>query len=162
MKKIDINTSIEVYDQTAELKTSDQQLMAAAKDALSLSYSPYSNFKVGAAVLLENGEIVKGANYENAAYPMCICAERAAIAAAESTQHGKKILAMAITVSKEGKVIDQPAAPCGACRQVLLETEIKSQSSIQIMLQGEQGVVYKLDSAKALLPLYFDGSFLEK
>ena len=144
----------------ASLSQGEQDLLDAAAQALDKAYAPYSNFYVGAAVLLDNGELLSGANFENAAYPMCLCAERSALATAISTYPQAKILQMAIRVRNPQKPVLQPAAPCGACRQVMVEAEHRQNGDMQVLLQGESGPVYILDSAKVLLPFYFDGSFL--
>lgn len=157
------NHSLQVNWQSVEasvLPQAEQELLAAAAQALDKAYAPYSNFYVGAAVLLDNGEVLSGANFENAAYPMCLCAERSALATAISTYPKAKILQMAIRVRNPQKPVLQPAAPCGACRQVMVEAEHRQQGDMQVLLQGESGPVYVLDSAKVLLPFYFDGSFL--
>lgn len=148
------------YENPQALPATEQSLLHAAKDALAKAYAPYSNFYVGVAVLLASGEILSGANFENAAYPMCLCAERSALANAISTFPQGVVTAMAITVRNPKHLILTPAAPCGACRQVMVEVEYRQQSDMQVILQGEQGPVYVLASAKALLPFYFDGSFL--
>lgn len=148
------------YENTQALPPTEQSVLLAAKEALTKAYAPYSNFYVGAAVLLETGEILSGANFENAAYPMCLCAERSALANAISTFPEKVVRMMAITVQNPKQVIKTPAAPCGACRQVMVEVEYRQASDMQVILQGEQGPVYMLQSAKVLLPFHFDGSFL--
>lgn len=148
------------YENPQALPATEQSLLRAAKDAVEKAYAPYSNFYVGAAVLLASGEILSGANFENAAYPMCLCAERSALANAISTFPEGIVTMMAITVRNPKQVIQTPAAPCGACRQVMVEAEYRQQSDMQVILQGEQGPVYVLASAKALLPFHFDGSFL--
>mgnify|MGYP005993558605 CR=1 FL=1 len=157
------NHSLQVNWQSVSaemLPQADQVLLAAAAKALDKAYAPYSNFHVGAAVLLDNGEILSGANFENAAYPMCLCAERSTLATVISTYPEAKILQMAIRVRNPQKPVVQPAAPCGACRQVMVEAEHRQSGDIKILLQGESGPVYVLASAKVLLPFYFDGTFL--
>jgi cytidine deaminase len=148
------------YENPQALPATEQSLLQAAKDAAEKAYAPYSNFYVGAAVLLASGEILSGSNFENAAYPMCLCAERSALANAISTFPEGIVRTMAITVRNPKQVIQTPAAPCGACRQVMVEVEYRQQSDMQVILQGERGPVYVLPSAKALLPFHFDGSFL--
>ena len=160
MKKIDLTTTFQIFDQILEMEVHDQQLILAAKDGLKDSYSPYSKFKVGAAILLSNGKMLKGSNYENAAYPMCLCAERVAIAAASSQYPKASIKAIAITAKSASMKIEQPITPCGACRQVICETENKHGQKMQIILQGEKGDIYILETGKDLLPLSFDGRVL--
>ncbi|MFT6513569.1 MAG: cytidine deaminase, partial [Neolewinella sp.] len=111
------------YPSPEALEASDQELLKAAKLALPNSYSPYSKFQVAAAARLEDGTVVTGWNTENAAYPMCICAEPATLAAAASQRPGMPVVAMAITVKSANHVLDQPASPCGSCRQQLHEHE---------------------------------------
>lgn len=125
--------------------------------ALNLSWSPYSRFQVGASILLENGQILKGANQENAAYPMCLCAERVALAAANSTQPDMKIISMVVLSKFADKLSLHPISPCGACRQVLLETENKQKSPIELYLGEKEGSLIYLSSSKLLLPLAFGG-----
>ncbi len=160
MKKLEIKTAVHVFQDAEQLPEIDRQLLAHAVAALDQSYSPYSNFQVGAALLLENGAIVLGSNQENASYPLCLCAERVALAAASSTQAGLAIKSIAITARNPKKLISQPVSPCGACRQVMCESENRQTQAMRVILRGETGAVYILDSAKDLLPLSFDASFL--
>ena len=160
MKKVILKTAIEVYASEKELSKADQKLIKQAKKALKKTHSPYSNFKVGAAILLQNGKTMSGSNQENASYPLCLCAERVAIAGAACTHPKVPIVAMAITAKSPSQIIDAPIAPCGACRQVICETENMHQTPMRILLQGETGKVYILSSGKDLLPLSFDGSKL--
>ena len=160
MKSIKITTEVKVYEDFNELPEQDQILLQKAKKARELAYAPYSKFRVGAAVLLANGAIVLGGNQENAAYPMCLCAEQAALASAHAQFPNVQIEAIAITVKNEKLVVTQPATPCGSCRQVIAETEKRHEKEIAIIMQGEQGPIYKLTTGKALLPLGFDSSFL--
>jgi cytidine deaminase len=160
MKKIALNTEITVYDSFSELPEHYQQLLQSARTALDLAYAPYSNFQVGAALLLEDGRILQGANQENASYPLCLCAERVALNNANIQAPSQQIQAMALTVLNPNKVIQEPATPCGACRQVICEQEERQQHPIPLILQGQKGPVYVLESGQQLLPLGFDRSFL--
>ncbi|MFK7810765.1 MAG: cytidine deaminase [Saprospiraceae bacterium] len=160
MKKKTIKATISIYKDETELDVADHKLIKRAKKALKDSYSPYSNFKVGAAVLLMNGKTVVGSNQENAAYPVCICAERTALANASSKYPKIKVAAIAITAESQHQVTNRPVSPCGTCRQYLLEVENRYQHPIRIIMQGVQGPVYTVPSAKSLLPLSFDGSQL--
>ncbi len=160
MKSKVLTTTIEVYERPDLLHQPDQQLLAQAVQALEASYSPYSQFQVGAALLLKEGQIVAGSNQENASYPLCLCAERVALAAAAAQHPGQPIVAMAITAHNPKHSIERPVAPCGACRQVLLETEQRHRHPIRLILRGDSGSIYVVESAKALLPLSFDASFL--
>ncbi len=159
IKKI-ISCQIEAYESENTLQPEDKSLMEAAVNARSGSYAPYSKFNVGAALLLEDGTVVKGSNQENASYPSGLCAERVAIFAAGANYPTKKIVAIAISVASKLHLVDRPAAPCGNCRQAILEYEVKQETPISILMQGAQGAVYKSESLVNLLPLSFDGSFL--
>lgn len=160
MKKIVLQTTFKVYTDSKQLAPADQQLLALAKNALEDSYSPYSQFQVGAGLLLQNGEMLSGSNQENAAYPMCLCAERVALGAAAAQYPKEAILAIAITAKNPRLPQKRPVSPCGACRQVLVETEAKHNQTMRIILQGEVGDIYLIDQARDLLPLSFDGGFL--
>ncbi len=138
----------------------EAKLLKLAKSSLKNAYAPYSNFQVGAAILLENGAMIGGSNQENAAYPMCLCAERVALSAVAS-QHPKLIIkAMAITVKAPNQIIGQPAMPCGSCRQALCEKEYQQKQPIRLVIRGEEGPIYCFQSAKEILPFSFDASFL--
>jgi cytidine deaminase len=144
-----------------ELPEEYEKLLKSAHVATARAYAPYSKFKVGAAVLLENGSVVLGANQENASYPVGTCAERVALSSA-SSQHPRIVMrAIAISV-KALNTIDVPVSPCGMCRQTLLEYEVMQDKDIELILQGETGDVYWIPSAKTLLPLYFSGTDLKE
>lgn len=160
MKKIKVETVVEVFENADQLPGDFRKLIKMAHDAVSTAYAPYSNFFVGAAVILENGEILVGSNQENAAYSMCLCAERVALAAAASRYPGVPIKAIAVTAKSNKKPIDQPVSPCGACRQSLCEVELQHHTELKIIMQGEEGPIYLFQSAKNLLPFSFDGSYL--
>lgn len=161
MKLIQLNAEISVYDSPKEMLKQDQLLVENAVQATELSYSPYSKFKVGAAVLLENGEIISGANQENASYPLCLCAEQVALHRASVAYPGIKVLAIAVTAISKSMTFNTPPPPCGACRQVIAEYEHRHQHDIRIILGIPDGMQYVIDSAKTILPLHFDPSFLE-
>lgn len=160
MKKIELKTEYTVFDNLSELSKEDKTLMEQAIKARENAYAPYSNFSVGAAVLLENNEIILGNNQENAAYPSGLCAERVAIYAAGSNYPNVNILKIAISASSSLKEVSEPVAPCGACRQSIAEYEIKQETPISIFFMGETGKILKTNSIKDLLPLGFDKSFL--
>lgn len=139
-----------------ELSSAERQLLDAAKEACFRAYAPYSNFRVGAAVMLDNGLIVAGNNQENAAYPSGTCAERCAIFYANANYPANAVSAIAIVaMDSSGSVTLSPVSPCGACRQVLLETENRYATPIRILLCGAKKV-YVIESARSLLPLQFD------
>lgn len=160
MKKVEIKTQITVFDAIDELPDSAKSLMNAAINVKQTAYAPYSKFKVGAALLLENGAVVTGNNQENAAYPSGICAERVAIWKAASDFPDQKILTLAITASSSSQITKEPVAPCGACRQSLSEYELKQKDKIEVYFMGEIGKVIKTESVLDLLPIAFDKSFL--
>lgn len=148
------------YQSVDELPEVYKNLVAKAKLATNDSYAPYSNFNVGAALLLNNGEIISGSNQENASYPIGFCAERTALSAAASLASHEKIKAIAITAKSAHNPVLTPAAPCGICRQTIFEAENKHHQNIEIILTGESGAVYIFKTIKDLLPLHFDADFL--
>lgn len=153
MKSQNIETKIIIYD-FDELNNEIKNLVNAAKIAAMTSYSPYSEFKVGASVLLENGAVFSASNQENAAYPSGLCAERIAVFYANSQQSQTPVTAIAIAAYTNGSFLDTPISPCGACRQVLLETEVRFGNLIDIYLFGTERIFY-IKGAKLLLPLCF-------
>lgn len=160
MKKIKLYSEITVFNDLSELPNDIQTLMEQAIAIREMAYAPYSHFRVGAALKLDNGIVVTGNNQENAAYPSGMCAERVAIWAAGSQYPDQKILQMAITARSENHILKQPIPPCGACRQAIAEYEIKQAENIEIYFMGEVGQIYKSDSLHDLLPLIFDSSNL--
>lgn len=153
MKILDISTKIQVcsYD---ELQTAEKNLINSAKEAAKRAYAPYSNFRVGAAVLLENGEIITGNNQENEAYPSGMCAERVALFYASSAYPDIKISALAVAAFSDGHYTTLPVSPCGGCRQVMLETEKRLNAPIRMLLSGEKEV-YIIERSSELLPYSF-------
>ena len=160
MKQIKITSSATVYSNLGELSTEDQMLMNKAIEARRNAYAPYSKFHVGAALLLDNGEIVLGNNQENAAYPSGMCAERVAIWQAGSLFPGVKIKKLAISASSTITKVDKPIGPCGACRQTLSEYEINQKEPFPVIFMGEVGEIVKTPSLLSLLPFSFDSSYL--
>jgi len=160
MKQIKITSSATVYSNLGELSTEDQMLMNRAIEARGNAYAPYSKFHVGAALLLDNGEIVLGNNQENAAYPSGMCAERVAIWQAGSLFPGVKIKKLAISASSTITKVDKPIGPCGACRQTLSEYEINQKEPFPVIFMGEVGEIVKTPSLLSLLPFSFDSSYL--
>ena len=153
MKEIVLNTQVSVC-QEGELDQQQQQLVAIAKRKTQDAYCPYSHFAVGAAALLADGEIVTGCNQENAAYPSGLCAERTTLFAANANHPDTPVLKLAIACFTDGHFTREAASPCGACRQVMLETEHRYGSPIEVILYGEEGC-YIFHSAADLLPLNF-------
>ncbi len=161
MKKKKISFELMVFDSVEELSLKDRRLMKMAVEARKDAYAPYSNFQVGAALLLENGEVVIGNNQENASYPSGLCAERVAIFQAGAKYPGIVIKSIAISAASTKCKVDKPAAPCGNCRQSISEYEVKQERPIQLLMMGETGEVLKCNSVADILPLAFNNSFLE-
>ncbi len=160
MENKELKIKIKIFNSLQELPKSAQKCMENALRIKESAYAPYSNFRVGAAFLLENGEIVTGNNQENAAYPSGMCAERVAIWKAASNFPDVKFKLLAIAATSPSKILDKPVAPCGACRQTLSEYEIKQKEKIEVYFMGETGKIIKTESVLDLLPLAFDKSFL--
>lgn len=160
MEKITLTTTFTVYDSAGDLPEPVRLLMQRAVEVRKTAYAPYSKFRVGAALQLDNGEVVIGSNQENAAYPSGLCAERVAVFHAGAAHPGAKILTLAISAAADSKVVDSPIPPCGACRQSLAEYEMKQGVPMEIYFMGETGKVYKSDSLQNLLPLVFDKDYL--
>ena len=157
MENRNITTKIIVcsYD---ELNEKEKKLIDAAKEATNRSYSPYSRFQVGAAALLSGGTVITGSNQENAAYPSGICAERTTLFYANSQYTNLPVEALAIAAQTSGDFIDHPTAPCGACRQVILETEERYNQPMRIYLYGKKEI-YIVESIRSLLPLLREKRF---
>ncbi|MEE4197578.1 MAG: cytidine deaminase [Bacteroidales bacterium] len=159
MKKQIIQSELIDYFSTDELNPEHQKLIAEAKEAAKKAYAPYSKFKVGAAVLLKNGEIIQGNNQENAAYPSGLCAERVAIFYANSKFPNVPITAIAITAVTRSDFVKTPVPPCGSCLQVMLESEKRASQSIQVILYGQEKITVA-DSIKQFLPVNFNKDML--
>jgi cytidine deaminase len=152
MTEKNITTKIIVYSYN-ELTDEDKNLVDLAKEATKNSYAPYSNFNVGAALLLDNGVIIKGSNQENAAFAG-ICAERSAIYNAGANYPGVAIKKLAIAAFTRGDFVEEPVSPCGVCRQAILEFEKNAGKPIDIFLVGKDRV-FKINGIAELLPLCF-------
>ena len=146
----------------SELTEGDRQLLNEAWEACELAYAPYSNFHVGAALILANEIIFKGNNQENAAYPSGICAERVAVFSASSQYPGVPIKSMAVVAKTDVFNLSVPVTPCGACRQVIAEYETLSGEPIRILLQGNSDKIWIIEGIANLLPLMFHGGDLKK
>ena len=153
-------SKLKTYASIDSLEQADRDLMEAAITSREHAYAPYSHFRVGASVLLEDGTVVTANNQENAAYPSGLCAERIAVFSAMANHPDKNILVVAITARSEQKRTDSPATSCGACRQVMLEYEIKQKRPIRVLFYGETGEVWEVPEVKMLLPFYFNKDFL--
>jgi len=141
--------------QMNELTEEEQKLIELAKKATDNSYSPYSHFRVGAALRLDDGTEIIGANQENAAFPVTLCAERTAIFAAQAQYPEHSVKQLAIAARNDDGFTPAPTAPCGSCRQVILEVENRYKQPIRLYLYGSE-VIYVIDSIKDILPLNFD------
>lgn len=138
-----------------ELTSEERMLVACAKDATVGSYSPYSKFAVGAALLLANGEVVKGSNQENVSYPCGLCAERTALFYANAAYPDQAVKVLAIAAQNSAGFLPSPITPCGACRQALLETENRFGEKMKVILYGTERI-YRVESVASLLPLQFE------
>ena len=155
MTSKEIKIAYQEYGSLDELAPKDRELAEAAIKATEGSYAPYSRFNVGAAVRLDSGLIVKGSNQENAAYPSGLCAERTAMFYASATYPESAMIDIAITASQGGVLCDNPATPCGACRQVMAQYQTKGGKPMGILLVGGKKI-WKFEKVDDLLPLIFD------
>lgn len=160
MKEINITTTFKVFEDQTQLPENIQSLMQQAIEIRKKAYAPYSHFRVGAAIALDNGKIVLGSNQENAAYPSGLCAERVAIYQAGAIYPDAKIVAIAISAASDSNPTLTPIPPCGSCRQSIAEYEFKQDAPIEIYFMGESGEVYKSNSINNLLPLSFNSTSL--
>lgn len=155
MTSKEIKIAYQEFDTIDELEAKDRELAQAAVEATAQAYAPYSKFNVGAAVLFEDGVIVKGANQENAAYPSGLCAERTALFYASASRPDKAMVAIAIAAGQNGQICETPATPCGACRQVMAQYQLKSGLPMRVLLVGAHKI-WRFDKVDDLLPLIFD------
>lgn len=154
MEEITLKSTLQKA-QFSELTDAERQLIDVAKESTFNSYAPYSHFHVGAALLLKNGTIVPGCNQENAAFPSGLCAERSAIFAAGAQYPDQPVMMLAIAVrNSKGEFLEEPASPCGSCRQVIIETETRFKQLVRILLYGTK-YTYVMDGIKQLMPLSF-------
>ena len=154
MKTFEIVIPVKSYEYS-ELSAQDKHLVDEARRAYERSYAPYSHFNVGAAILLDNGEVVTGANQENAAYPSGTCAERSACYYAGAAYPGVPFRKIAIAArGTDGEETATPTAPCGACRQALLEYEKLAGQNVEVILAGKDAI-YVFPSVASMLPLSF-------
>ena len=155
MTNKEIKIAYTEYASLDELSAEDKVLAESAIEAVGSAYAPYSNFHVGAAVRFNDGEIVKGSNQENAAYPSGICAERTALFYASASRPGVPMNGIAIAAAQNGALVKNPVAPCGACRQVMVQYQLKSGNPMEIILIGAEKI-YKFSKVDDILPLIFD------
>jgi cytidine deaminase len=149
------------YDSIDELNEDDAWLLNEARAATQFAYAPYSNFNVGAAGKLINGEIVTGSNQENAAYPAGICAERVLLSSIASQYPGIALETIVVSYNNLKGKSDVPVSPCGLCRQSLAEYQQRFQTPIRIILSGMEGKVFIIQDANELLPLAFSAGNLK-
>lgn len=160
MKELTLTIPIRVFSYE-ELDEADRQLIDTAREATRRSYSPYSRFAVGAALRLIDGTIVSGSNQENAASPSGLCAERTTLFYANSRYPDQAVDTLAIAARNErGEFLSDPISPCGACRQVMVETEKRYNRPMRILLYGTGGI-YEIRGVGGLLPLSFDASAMK-
>lgn len=162
MKVRKITITVEEFEQGEQLTQLEEKLIEEAENAIEGSYAPYSEFHVGAAALLNNGETIKGSNQENAAYPSGLCAERVALFHAKSKYPESVVEAIAISARTEHFNIDDPIMPCGACRQVMAEVENRQNKKIRIIMRGQSGKTQVIDGIENLLPLMFKEEKLKR
>lgn len=162
MKKKIINIGFEEYDNPEEMSLEDKHLLNQAKSSIEHAHAPYSNFFVGAAVLLENGKIFTGSNQENVAYPSGLCAERVAVFYASSQYPEVPIKTIAVTGSAKHFNINRPITPCGACRQVMAEYENKQKQPIRLIFSAENGKSLVFQNVESILPVMFKAEELKR
>jgi cytidine deaminase len=146
--------------QLNELGIIETNLIKHATQARENSYSPYSNFMVGTALLLESGKIIEGANQENASYPICVCAEQNVLSTWGANYSTDPVIMMAIVAGPANKENNQPVSPCGACRQSIVEYTLRQRRHFKLLLKGTIGPVYCFEEAASLLPLAFNRNSL--
>lgn len=161
MEKRHFGFDVKIFEGEAELSAADRALLLKAREAASDAYAPYSGFRVGAALALESGEVIIGNNQENASYPSGLCAERVAIFQKGARFPDGVVSVLAVATLSGGQGLKEPAAPCGNCRQSLLEYEHRQERPIRILLQAGTGQVYECPSVADLLPMGFDKSYLD-
>lgn len=161
MDEINITSKFTVFSSLDKLDSSDRELLLQAAEARKNAYAPYSNFNVGAVILMKNGKVVSGTNQENAAYPSGMCAERVAIWNAASNFPNVSINKIFISADTKRNTVHNPVPPCGACRQAIIEYEVKQKEAIEIFFTGGSGKIMKANSMAELLPLAFDKDLLK-
>ncbi|HNL06388.1 MAG TPA: cytidine deaminase [Chitinophagales bacterium] len=161
MQKIQVQTTVEIYDSYESFTDDEKKLFSLAHQACHSAYAPYSQFQVGAAVWLADGQMFIGNNQENAAYPSGLCAERVALFYASALNPKTPIKAIAVTVNYEAAPdFDEIISPCGSCRQAIVEYEYKFKQAIVIYMLGKNEKVYLVRSMNSLLPFFFSGDVL--
>lgn len=154
MKTTEIKIVVHEFENIVELPESDQQLLSEARRITAMAYAPYSGFHVGAAILLDNGQIITGNNQENSAYPSGLCAERVVLFYANANYPDSKVKTLAVSAAKNGILVNESVKPCGACRQALAEAEVRFDFPMRIILDGQNSIMV-LHGVESLLPLSF-------
>lgn len=160
MRTKELRIFVYEYNTIWDLPSGDQQLLLSAREAAQKAYAPYSGFSVGAAVLLENGEIISGNNQENAAYTTGMCAERVALFYANATFPDVGIKTIAVTAANSTGMVEEPVKPCGSCRQVMMETEVRFRKPVRIVLEGKKKIQV-FEGVANLLPFAFKPESLD-
>jgi cytidine deaminase len=153
------NFPFEEFESADQLNKEEKELVEKAGDVAIRAYAPYSNFSVGAALLLENGKVITGSNQENAAYPSGLCAERVALFYASSQYPDVPVKAIAITALRNKQPLDEPVPPCGGCRQVFVEWEKRFEQPFTVIMAGKKKII-RIEQAGWLLPFNFQSDFL--
>jgi len=154
MRKKEIQIFVYEYDTLMELPDSDKELVLEARQVSENAYAPYSKFKVGAALRLENGQLIKGNNQENADFTDGLCAERVALFYANANYPNLKVEAMAVSAKNNNGLVEDPAQPCGSCRQAIVEAESRFNHPIRLILDGSKKIMI-VENAESLLPFAF-------
>jgi cytidine deaminase len=155
MKESKFEFNYLVYNDSSELDEKDAWLLNEARNVTEQAYAPYSNFHVGAVAMLENGQIVAGTNQENASYPVGICAERVLLGSIATLHPNVPVKTIAISYNSEQVKSDHPISPCGMCRQALLEYETRTKKPIRLILGGQEGKIFIIETARMMLPFAF-------
>lgn len=154
MKTTEIKILVREFENIGELPGDDQKLLLAARTITRQAYAPYSGFHVGAAILLDNGQVITGNNQENSAYPSGLCAERVTLFYANANYPESAVKTIAISAAKNGVLVNETVKPCGGCRQALAEAEVRFGNPVRIILDGQESIMV-LDGVESLLPLSF-------
>lgn len=159
MKSFDIISKVKVY-KIEESSKEDKMLIESARKATQQAYAPYSEYNVGAAVLLDNGIVINGSNQENAAYPSGTCAERTALFYANSQYPDVPVNTIVIAAFNKGDFTEDVCTPCGSCRQVFVEVQMRAKKPVRVLMCSKNEV-YEVDSVQAILPLSFDKTSMD-
>ncbi|MCC5932579.1 MAG: cytidine deaminase [Cyclobacteriaceae bacterium] len=143
------------------LNKAEKDLVLASRLAIVNAYAPYSNFYVGAAVRLQSGKMLTGSNQENAVYPLSLCAERVCLLHWGHACSDDPVVALSVSCETPAQQ-DPVAFPCGSCRQVILESQQRGGLPVEILVDGGDDKIYRIDDAKDLLPFGFEADFLKK